>query len=236
MLPVGLLPDIGATFAVSDSVTGLLVSLYAVMVAALAVPLTVATSRFARKPLVAGDVGRLCVEQRAGGRRTGIRRCRGRTDRRRGDARAVLLVGDRIRPATGVAGTRRPRTRARRQWRVGRSGPRRAVVDVVGYRGRMAGVVRGSGCAVNAHVHPREQVAAAVKHEPASRRSRARRPRSARRDSGVEYVGVSRAVHGLHVRQRVAAGQRSQPGVRRPDPARVRCLWASRPVVRRPRP
>jgi predicted MFS family arabinose efflux permease len=52
VLPVGLLPDIGATFAVSDSVTGLLVSLYAVMVAALAVPLTLATSRFARKPLL----------------------------------------------------------------------------------------------------------------------------------------------------------------------------------------
>ncbi len=52
MLPVGLLPSIGATFSVPDSVTGLLVSLYAVMVAALAVPLTVATSRFARKPLI----------------------------------------------------------------------------------------------------------------------------------------------------------------------------------------
>jgi predicted MFS family arabinose efflux permease len=52
MLPVGLLPDIGTTFAVADSVTGLLVSLYAVMVAALAVPLTVVTSRFGRKPLL----------------------------------------------------------------------------------------------------------------------------------------------------------------------------------------
>jgi predicted MFS family arabinose efflux permease len=52
MLPIGLLPGIGATFGVADSVTGLLVSLYAVMVAALAVPLTVATSRFARKPLL----------------------------------------------------------------------------------------------------------------------------------------------------------------------------------------
>ncbi len=52
MLPVGLLPAIGATFSMPDSVTGLLVSLYAVMVAALAVPLTVATSRFARKPLI----------------------------------------------------------------------------------------------------------------------------------------------------------------------------------------
>jgi predicted MFS family arabinose efflux permease len=52
MLPVGLLPEIGATFGVADSVTGLLVSLYAVMVAALAVPLTIATSRFSRKPLL----------------------------------------------------------------------------------------------------------------------------------------------------------------------------------------
>jgi predicted MFS family arabinose efflux permease len=52
MLPVGLLPDIGASFQVTDSVTGLLVSLYAVMVAAFAVPLTVLTSRFSRKPLL----------------------------------------------------------------------------------------------------------------------------------------------------------------------------------------
>lgn len=52
MLPVGLLPAIGASFRVSDSTTGLLVSLYAVMVASLAVPLTVATARFARKPLL----------------------------------------------------------------------------------------------------------------------------------------------------------------------------------------
>lgn len=52
MLPVGLLPQIGTTFGVADSVTGLLVSLYAVMVAALAVPLTVATSRYSRKPLM----------------------------------------------------------------------------------------------------------------------------------------------------------------------------------------
>ncbi|TRW79340.1 MFS transporter [Mycolicibacterium sp. 018/SC-01/001] len=51
MLPVGLLPDLGAAFGVSDSTTGLLVGLYAVMVAVFAVPLTIATSRFARKPL-----------------------------------------------------------------------------------------------------------------------------------------------------------------------------------------
>jgi predicted MFS family arabinose efflux permease len=52
MLPVGLLPDIGTTFDKPESVTGLLVTLYAVMVAVLAVPLTVATSRFGRRPLL----------------------------------------------------------------------------------------------------------------------------------------------------------------------------------------
>jgi predicted MFS family arabinose efflux permease len=52
MLPVGLLPAIGRSFHVADSVTGLLVSLYAVMVGVLAVPLTLATARFARKPLL----------------------------------------------------------------------------------------------------------------------------------------------------------------------------------------
>lgn len=52
MLPVGVLPGMGESFHVADSVTGLLVSLYAVMVAALSVPLTLATARFARKPLL----------------------------------------------------------------------------------------------------------------------------------------------------------------------------------------
>ncbi|CAN5424497.1 MFS transporter [soil metagenome] len=52
MLPIGLLPAIGQTFGVPDSTTGLLVSLYAVMVATLAVPLTLATARFPRKPLL----------------------------------------------------------------------------------------------------------------------------------------------------------------------------------------
>ena len=158
---MGLLPDIGAAFAVSDSVTGLLVSLYAVMVAALAVPLTVATSRFARKPLLLTTLARLCVEQRTGGRRTGVRRCRRRPNGRRGDARPVLLVVDRIRTTPGVARTRRSRTRTRRRRRLGRFGSRRAVVDVAGYRGRMAAVIRGSGCAVNAHVRSCRQVAAA---------------------------------------------------------------------------
>lgn len=61
MLPVGLLPDIGAALAVPDSVTGLLVGLYAVMVAALAVPLTVVTTRFARKPLLLTTVAGYAV-------------------------------------------------------------------------------------------------------------------------------------------------------------------------------
>ncbi|MCP2626413.1 MFS transporter [Mycolicibacterium smegmatis] len=56
MLPIGLLPQIADAFGVSASVSGLLVGLYAVMVAALAVPLTVATSRFARKPLLMATV------------------------------------------------------------------------------------------------------------------------------------------------------------------------------------
>jgi predicted MFS family arabinose efflux permease len=52
MVPVGLLPAIGHTFGVAESTTGLLVSLYAVMVAALAVPLTLATRRVPGKRLL----------------------------------------------------------------------------------------------------------------------------------------------------------------------------------------
>ena len=52
MVPVGLLPAIGGAFGVAASVTGLLVTLYAVMVATLAVPLTVVTARIGRKPLL----------------------------------------------------------------------------------------------------------------------------------------------------------------------------------------
>ncbi|MDA2892089.1 MFS transporter [Mycolicibacterium sp. BiH015] len=52
VLPVGLLTGIGESFGVRASVTGLLVTLYAVMVATLAVPLTVITSRFPRRPLL----------------------------------------------------------------------------------------------------------------------------------------------------------------------------------------
>lgn len=52
MLPIGLLPAIGQTFGASDASTGLLVSLYATMVAVLAVPLTLITARLPRKPLL----------------------------------------------------------------------------------------------------------------------------------------------------------------------------------------
>ncbi len=52
MLPVGVLPAISTSFHVADSLTALLVSLYAVMVAALSVPLTLVTAKFARKPLL----------------------------------------------------------------------------------------------------------------------------------------------------------------------------------------
>lgn len=57
MLPVGLLPAIGATFGESESTTGLLVSLYAAVVALLAVPLTIATRTVARKRLLLIAVG-----------------------------------------------------------------------------------------------------------------------------------------------------------------------------------
>ena len=52
MVPVGLLPAIGHTFGTAESTTGLLVSLYAVLVAALAVPLTFATRRVPGKRLL----------------------------------------------------------------------------------------------------------------------------------------------------------------------------------------
>ena len=52
MAPVGLLPAIGHAFGVAESTAGLLVSLYAVLVAALAVPLTLATKRVPGKRLL----------------------------------------------------------------------------------------------------------------------------------------------------------------------------------------
>ena len=52
MAPVGLLPAIGHSFGVAESTAGLLVSLYAVIVAVLAVPLTLATKRVPGKRLL----------------------------------------------------------------------------------------------------------------------------------------------------------------------------------------
>jgi len=56
MLPVGLLPLISRGVEVSESTAGLLVTVYAFVVAAAAVPLTVATRAFARKPLLLGTL------------------------------------------------------------------------------------------------------------------------------------------------------------------------------------
>ncbi len=52
MLPVGVLPAIGTTFGVGEAVTGRLVSLYAMLVAVFAVPLTIATKRVPGKLLI----------------------------------------------------------------------------------------------------------------------------------------------------------------------------------------
>lgn len=56
MLPVGLLPLIGNELGISESTTGLLVTVYAFMVAALAVPLTLWTARLPRKGLLLGTL------------------------------------------------------------------------------------------------------------------------------------------------------------------------------------
>lgn len=52
LVPVGLLPLLSADLHVTESVAGLLVTAYAVMVAALAVPLTLGTARLPRKGLL----------------------------------------------------------------------------------------------------------------------------------------------------------------------------------------
>lgn len=56
MLPVGLLPAIGDAFGVGASTTGRLVTVFAVMVAVFSVPLTLATRRMPRKPLIVATV------------------------------------------------------------------------------------------------------------------------------------------------------------------------------------
>ncbi|QEO14796.1 MFS transporter [Agromyces intestinalis] len=52
LLPVGLLPLIGDELGISEGVTGLLVTVYAFMVAVLALPLTLLTARVPRKALL----------------------------------------------------------------------------------------------------------------------------------------------------------------------------------------
>jgi predicted MFS family arabinose efflux permease len=59
--PVGLLPAIGHAFGVAESTAGLLVTLYAVIVAVLAVPLTFATRRVAGKRLLIVAMGSYAV-------------------------------------------------------------------------------------------------------------------------------------------------------------------------------
>ena len=56
LVPVGLLPLISDDLAVSEAVAGLLVTAYAFMVAALALPLTSATRRLPRKALLLGTI------------------------------------------------------------------------------------------------------------------------------------------------------------------------------------
>lgn len=61
MLPVGLLPSIGDAFGVSASTTGLLVTVFAGMVAVFSVPLTLVTRHLPRKPLILATVAAYLV-------------------------------------------------------------------------------------------------------------------------------------------------------------------------------
>ncbi|ROS75323.1 MFS transporter [Cellulomonas sp. PhB143] len=56
VLPVGLLPQIADGVDVAEATAGLLVSVYALLVATLAVPLTILTRRLPRKPLLLGTL------------------------------------------------------------------------------------------------------------------------------------------------------------------------------------
>ena len=56
ILPVGLLPQMSHDFGVSDSTVGLVVTLYAVVVAILALPLTALTARLPRKALLLASI------------------------------------------------------------------------------------------------------------------------------------------------------------------------------------
>lgn len=61
LLPVGLLPQISSAFDVSIGTAGLLVSVYALMVAVLSVPLALVTRRLPRKPMLLATVGGYAV-------------------------------------------------------------------------------------------------------------------------------------------------------------------------------
>ena len=56
VVPVGLLPQLSRAFSVSEAVTGLLVTVYAALVAVLAIPLTRLTGRLPRKPLLLATI------------------------------------------------------------------------------------------------------------------------------------------------------------------------------------
>ncbi|WP_456826162.1 MFS transporter [Cellulomonas sp. P5_E12] len=61
LVPVGLLPQISTDLAVTESVAGLLVTVYAFMVATLAIPLTLGTRRLPRKGLLLGTLAAYTV-------------------------------------------------------------------------------------------------------------------------------------------------------------------------------
>src|SRR4051794_14314413 len=57
MLPVGLLPEIGRGLGVSASAAGILVSLYAVLVAVMSVPIAAVAERWSRRVVLAALLG-----------------------------------------------------------------------------------------------------------------------------------------------------------------------------------
>jgi DHA1 family inner membrane transport protein len=61
MLPVGLLPEIGRGLGVSTSATGVLVSLYAVLVAVMSVPIAAVAERWPRRKVLAVLLGAYTV-------------------------------------------------------------------------------------------------------------------------------------------------------------------------------
>ncbi|MDX6299381.1 MAG: hypothetical protein QOF53_595 [Nocardioidaceae bacterium] len=61
MLPVGLLPEIGRGLDVSSSEAGVLVSLYAVLVAVMSVPIAAIAERWPRRVVLAGLLGAYAV-------------------------------------------------------------------------------------------------------------------------------------------------------------------------------